>query len=515
MFGPFRLDPEAEILFKGTEPVALGRRAVALLRILAERPGEPVSKDELIEAAWTGVVVEEANLTVQIAALRRVLGEEPGGERWIETLPRHGYRFVGPLETKGTGDPAPRIDVAPALALPDRPSIAVLPFANLSADPEQEYFADGIVEEIITALSRMRWLFVIARNSSFTFKGSIVDVRQIGRDLGVRYVLGGSVRKAGTQVRITARLIDASSGVHLWADRFDGSLDDIFDLQDEITASLVGAIAPKLQQAEIERIRSKPTESLDAYDLFLRGTASLHLWTPPGINAALELFYKAMERDPDFVTAHGMAAWCYVWRQVNGWTTDRSYELAEIVRLARRVSEFGKDDAVALSFGGLALGYVAGDLEGGVALVDRALKLNPNLSAAWHASGWVRSFLCETEVALEHLARAIRLSPLDPLMFSMLQVTALAHFIAGHYVEALTWAERAFRHQSNSLATIRLMAASNAMSGRLAEAQRAIARCQALDPDLRLSNLKDRVGPYRPEDFERYVMGLRIAGLPA
>ena len=238
----------------------------------------------------------------------------------------------------------------------------------------------------------MRWLFVIARNSSFTYKGRTVDVKQVGRELGVRYVLEGGVRKAAQRVRITAQLIDASTGAHLWADHFDGGLEDIFDLQDQVTASVVGAISPKLEQAEIERAKRKPTESLDAYDYY-PARDGLHASDDPGgHHEALELFAKAIELDPDFASAHGVAAFCYVVRKINGWTIDRAQEIADAARLAWRAAELGKDDAVALSFGGLALGYVVGDLEGGVALIDRALVLNPNLAVAWYASGTVRAF---------------------------------------------------------------------------------------------------------------------------
>jgi TolB-like protein len=291
-FGPFRLDAAAEILFRGADPVAVGQRAVALLRVLIEQAGIPVSKDLLIEAEWPGLSIEESNLTVQIAALRRVFESEPGGEGWIETLPRRGYRFRGPLAEGDAGSPAmnstpapSRPDMQPAAslpsvpAIPDIPSIAVLPFDNLSGDPEQEYFADGVVEEIITALSRFRHLFVIARNSSFTYKGRAVDVKQVGRELGVRYVLEGSIRKAPNRVRITGQLIEAASGNHLWADRFDGAMEDIFDLQDQMTASVVGALGPRIEQAEIERASHKPTGSLDAYDYYLRGTAAVHVAT--------------------------------------------------------------------------------------------------------------------------------------------------------------------------------------------------------------------------------------------
>ena len=281
---------------------------------------------------------------------------------------------------------------SPALTLPDKPSIAVLPFQNMSGDPEQEYFADGVVEDIITALSRIRWLFVIARNSSFTYKGRAVDVKQVGRELGVRYVLEGSVRKAANRVRVTGQLIDVSTGAHLWGDRFEGALEDIFDLQDQVTASVIGAIAPQLEHAEIERAKRKPTDSLDAYDYFLRGMANYYGRTREAINEALPLFYKAIELDTNFASAYGMAAWCYAWRKINGWMTDRIQEIAETARLARRAAELGPDDAVALSRGAHALAYVVGDLDAAATFADRALALNPNLAGAWYASGWVRVF---------------------------------------------------------------------------------------------------------------------------
>jgi TolB-like protein/class 3 adenylate cyclase len=400
------------------------------------------------------------------------------------------------------------------LTLPDKPSIAVLPFQNMSGDPEQEYFADGMVEDIITALSRFRSLFVIARNSSFTYKGRAVDVKQVGRELGVRYVLEGSVRRAANRVRIVGQLIDASTGAHLWADRFDGALDDIFDLQDKVTASVVGAIAPKLERAEIERAKRKPTESLDAYDYYLRGIASIHLWTKEANAEALRLFYRASELDPDFATTYGMAAWCYVWRKMNGWMIEPARDIAETKRLAGRASSLGKDDAVALSFGGHALVYVASEVEAGAALVDRALVLNPNLAAAWTASGWVRTVLGDTDAMIEHMARAMRLSPLDPLKFSMQAVTALGHFFAGRFSDAASWAEKAVQEQPNFLITLRAAAASYASAGRSEDAHKAIARALQLDPDMRVSNLKDRLSLLRPEHFIQYVDALREAGLP-
>jgi adenylate cyclase len=402
----------------------------------------------------------------------------------------------------------------PALSLPDRPSIAVLPFQNMSGDPEQEYFADGMVEEIITALSRMPWLFVIARNSSFTFKGRSVDVKQVGRELGVRYVLEGSVRKAGTRVRITGQLIDASTGVHLWADRFEGALEDIFNLQDQVTMSVMGAIAPQLEQAEIERAKRKPTDSLDAYDYFLRGMASYYGRTREAINEALPHFYKAIELDPDFASAYGMAAWCYAWRKINGWMTERVQEIAETARLARRAAELGSDDAVALSRSAHALGYVVGDLDAAVAFVDRSLVLNPNLAGAWYASGWIRLFLGESDVAIKHFAQAMRLSPLDPHSIGMQAGTAFAHLLASRFDEASLWAGKAMWEHTNYLTTLVIAAASNALAGRPAEAQKPMARLRELDPTLRVSNIKDWAAFRRPEDLAKLEDGLRKAGLP-
>jgi tetratricopeptide (TPR) repeat protein len=339
-------------------------------------------------------------------------------------------------------------------------------------------------------------------------------VKQVGRELGVRYVLEGSVRKAGNRVRITGQLIDTSTGAHLWADRSDGELGDIFDLQDQVTASVVGAIAPKLEQAEIERAKRKPTESLDAYDYFLRGMAGIHRLTREANNEALPLFYRAIELDPSFASAYGMAARCYSQRKSSGWVTDWSgQEIAETARLARRAAELGRDDAAALCMAGVALAYVVGDLDDGAALIDRALLLNPNLAWAWLFSGWVKVWLGEPEVAIEHVARAMRLSPNDSHTFQMQMAIACAHFCAGRYAEALSWAEAAAREQPNHLSAAWTAAACAALAGRLSEAEKAMARVRQLHPALRISNLKGMVPLRRSDDFARWVEGLRKAGL--
>jgi tetratricopeptide (TPR) repeat protein len=340
-------------------------------------------------------------------------------------------------------------------------------------------------------------------------------VKKVGRELGVRYVLEGSVRKAATRVRITGQLIDATTGAHLWADRFEGTPEDIFALQDQVTASVVGAIGPKLEQTEIERVRRKPTENLDAYDCYLRAINKYYPTTREASDDALRLFYKAIELDPDFAAAHGIAAWCYTWRKLNIWMIDRAQETAEGVRLARRAAELGKDDALALAWAGHSLAHLAGELEDGVAFADQALALNPNLAIGWGISGWMRVWLGEPDIAIEHTARAMRLSPLDPIMVGFQTATALAHFIAGRHDEASAWAAKALRENPNFPSALRMAAASNAFAGRIEEANRALARVRQLDPALRVSNVRDIIGPFRrPEDIAKYEEGLRKAGLP-
>jgi TolB-like protein/Flp pilus assembly protein TadD len=478
------------------------------------------------------VMVEGSDLFgdgVNIAARLEGLAE-PGGilvsgtaYDYVRNKVKIGFEDLGLQTVKNIAEPVRTYRVPlgavptrtrPALALPDKPSIAVLPFQNMSGDPEQEYFADGIVEEITTALSRLRWLFVIARNSSFTYKGRAVDIKQVGRELGVRYVLEGSVRKAGHRVRITGQLIDTSRGTHLWAERFDGSIENIFDLQDQITASVVGAIAPKLEQAEIERAKRKPTESLDAYDHYLRGMAAFYRWTREGNSEALTHFQRAIELDPNFASAYGMAARCYAQRKARGWIADQARETAETARLAKRAVELGKDDAVALMAAGFALAYVVGDIEDGAAFIDQALVLNPNLASAWMFSGQLKVWLGQPETAIERLTHAMRLSPQDPQLVHVHRNTAQANFIAGRYVEAFSWAEKAARAIPDNLITDGTVAACAALAGRLADAERAVARLRQLQPQLRISDLMDLFPLRRPEDRARWVEGLRKAGLP-
>ena len=519
LFEDYGLDTDRRELYRATSLVSVEPRVFDLLAYVIRNRGHVVGKDDLIATIWNGRIVSESALTTCINAARTAIGDSGEAQRLIKTLPRKGIRFVG-IVREEEGKPAalaPSVAIPeplhPSSALPDKPWIAVLPFVNMSGDPEQEYFSDGITEDIITALSRFRNLFVIARNSSFTYKGRIVDTKQVGGELGVRYVLQGSVRRAGSRVRITGQLIDSSRGTHLWADRFEGGLEDIFDLQDRVTASVVGAIAPRLEQAEIDRAKHKPTDSLDAYDYFLRGMAAFHRWTREANDEALALFFHAIALDPHFAAAYGMAARCYAQRKGGGWVTDRKDEIAEAARLARRAAELGKDDAVALYTAGYALAFVVGDLDDGAAFVDRAIELNTNLAWAWLLSGWTKIWLGEPEIAIQHVARAVRLSPHDPQIFNMHAATASAHFFAGRYFEALSWAQMAVREQPNICIPTCMAAASGALTGRLVEAEKAIAQLRHIDPALRISNLKDVFPIRRPEDFASLAEGLRKAGL--
>jgi len=482
---------QGDVIIEGDDIYGDGVNVAARLEALAEPGGICVS----------GRVQEDAEGKLEITF-------ENAGEQQLKNIVRPVRVYRARLSGAAA---SPR----PALPLPDKPSIAVLPFQNMSADPEQEYFADGIVDEIITALSRFRSLFVIARNSSFAYKGRAVDVKQVGRELGVRYVLEGGVRRAANRVRIIGQLIDTTTGAHIWADRFEGGREDIFDLQDQVTASIIGAIAPKLEQAEIERAQRKPTESLDAYDHYLRGMANLYqLTNREAVDEALRLLQRTIELDPAFAPAHASAAWCYAQRKTQGWVTDRVRETAAATRLARRAIELSKDDAVALSSAGWTLAFLAGDLDAGVGFVDRALGFNPNLAMAWYSSGWLRVWLGKLNMAIEHFAHAMRLSPLDPVIAYAQAGTAHAHFFASRYDEASSWARMALRGMSDLLPALRMAAASDASAGRLEQAHQCLARMREIDPTRRVSNLKEVLGPHRPENLARYEEGLRKAGLP-
>lgn len=399
-----------------------------------------------------------------------------------------------------------------ALQLPDKPSIAVLPFQNMSGDPEQEYFADGMAEDIITALSRFKSLFVIARNSSFAYKGKSPDIRQVGCELGVRYVLEGSVRKAGSRLRITAQLIDGDSGAHTWADRFEGSLEDVFALQDEVTEKVVAAIAPRVERAEMARAKRRHSSNTDAYDCYLRGLACLSPMTPDSIEQALGLFVKAVALDPDYASAYGMAMICRAQRAAFGVARDVAAERSEVARLWQMVVRVGQDDGVALAQAAWGVAYVLRDLSSARQLIDRALGLNSNLASAWANSGWINVWLGQPELALEHLGRAGRL---DPGSISHFSAMAHAYFFLDRHEEALAVAEQMVRYNPQMHAGLRIGTASAAFAGHRDTARMLAVRLQAIDPAFRVSRLNEYLGPYQQSAFvEKYAEGLRLAGLP-
>lgn len=414
------------------------------------------------------------------------------------------------------GESAPERSAVPTVAvqplpLPDRPSIAVLPFDNMSGDREQDYFADGMVEEIITALSRFKSLFVIARNSSFAYKGKSVDIKRVGQELGVRYVLEGSVRKAGNRVRITGQLIEAATGNHIWADRFDGDLEDVFGLQDKVTSNVVGLIAPRLEQAEFERVRQKPTDKLDSYDLYLRGMALIH--QRASLADAYKLFKHAIELDPQFAAAHAMLAWTWMARQATTGSPLDGPERFEAVKHARLASRLGEEDAFVQSTAGHALTYLGHDYDLGSSMVEEAITLNPNLGFAWYSRGWVSLMCGETERAIESFDYMIRLSPLDPLRVSAWIGMAHAYFWLERYEEGCKVARRSLRFNSNAH-SLGAFIINAIRAGDAGEARKAIARLLRVHPGFRTSHVSEAF-PVRDAALrDKIGAALRDAGLP-
>jgi TolB-like protein/Flp pilus assembly protein TadD len=511
--GPFRLDGATDLLLRGSEPVALGQRAVALLRALVAQPGVPLSKDALIEAAWPGQTVEESNLAVQIAALRRVLGTVPGGERWIDTLPRRGYRYVGPTAAPGAERNVPEL-LAPAAGRSgaDKPSIAVLPFANLGGDDADGYFCDGMVEEIITSLSRIRWLFVIGRNSTFVYKSRKAEIREIARELGVRYCLEGSVRKFDRRVRITGQLVDATSGGHLWAERYDGVLDDIFELQDRITANVAAAIEPRILAAEIERATRKSTTNVDAFDLSLRARPHALKRTRAGLDEATRLLRAALEIDPDYAQARAMLALCIANQYFFG-HGEHEAAVVEAVPAAKRAVSSDRDDAEVLAIASYLLAW-GGEHDEAADLVKRATELHPTSSLVCTYGGWSSIFdgRCEDGIALFQTALAV-----DPM--SSHGATACVGISAGYYFrkryeEAIAWGRRGVAKNPHLTSTHRYLAASLAQAGYAADARSAIDTLLTYQPDSSLTRSGKGNAFRNAWMLEHYLDGLRRAGLP-
>lgn len=400
------------------------------------------------------------------------------------------------------------------LALPDKPSIAVLPFQNMSGDPEQEYFADGMVEEITTALSRSRALFVVARNSAFTYKGRAIDIGRVGRELGVRYVLEGSVRRSADRIRITGQLIEVTNQAHIWADRFDGYLNDIFVLQDTVASSVIGAILPSIEKAEIALAVRKPPANLTAYDHYLRGLSSFYLFTREAHRRALPLFVRATELDPGFALAHAVQAGWYITAKAFDWVSIGCVEIEHAERIAREALRLGDDDPRVLVVAGQVLNYVVKKVAEGEALLSRAVNLDPNLATARLWLGGAKNFLGEYDEAIEQLHLALRLSPLDPRTFLAYQGLASAHFQAGRYDEALVWASDGVRRWPDFVQLHRQMMAALAMLGRIDEAAKCSDQVRRLSPGLTIAEYKRTTPFVRSEDVEKVAAAWRLSGMP-
>jgi TolB-like protein/class 3 adenylate cyclase len=499
----------------------LFRIGINLGDILIE--GDDILGDGVNVAARLEGIAEPGGICISSSAYDQVRGKVEVefadlGEQRLKNIDRpvrvYAAKPSGHLRMVALGALPSHPETQKPLPLPDKPSIAVLPFQNMSGDPEQEYFADGMVEDIITGLSRSKSLFVIARNSTFTYKGKAVDIKQVGRELGVRYVLEGSVRKSGNKVRITGQLIEASTGTHLWADRFDGVLEDVFDLQDRVTTSVIGAILPQVERVEIDRAQRKPTESLQAYDYYLRALGASYRYSREANLEVMELSRAANRVDPDFSLSYALAAYSLATRKAFGWSTDMTGEIAETRRLSAKAIELDRDDARVLALAGFPLAYLAGEVERAGLLVRQAVQIDPNLGLARMWMGWINVYLGEHEAGIEQLEIAQRLNPLDPRRYVARTAMAYAHFFVGRHEEASKVAATAIRQQPNYLVGQRIMMACHAVMGRLDEARASCAAVMQIDPSQRVS--RDKAwGPFqRPQDMKKLKEAFLIAGMP-
>ena len=490
-FGPFLLNRRDRSLTRDGILVPLGGRAFDILVVLASSIGETVSKYALLDRVWPGLAIEENNLQVHISALRKALGPNS-----IINVPGHGYRLIAPsqllLATAGIGTSS-------------KPSIAVMPFTNLNGDLEQEYFVDGMVEEIITALSRIRWLFVIARNTSFIYKGKPIDVKQVAREIGARYVLEGLVRKDRNRIRVTAQLIDSSTGAHLWADRFDGMMEDVFDLQDKVASNVAGVIEPALQAAEAARSKRRPTNDLTAYDLYLRAY-EMALSSGRQIPEALSLLEQAIERDNHYGAALAWAAHCCARLLWDGQSQDRDTGRLKGISFARRALEVAGDDSFILANTAQPLAYFGENIGAMIALVDRALTLNPNYARGWHIAGILRCWAGELDNAIECVKASMRLSPRARVGQTFVTL-GQAHFLGLRFDEAVSKLLLAIQDDSSFPHPYRVLAACYAHMGRLEDARDIVARLRAITPVV----MDDPTFLRQVEHRQLFVSGLRLA----
>ncbi|WP_044548160.1 winged helix-turn-helix domain-containing tetratricopeptide repeat protein [Mesorhizobium japonicum] len=513
LFEDFALDGDRRELRRGNSLIAVEPQVFDLLQYLIRNRERVVSKDDLVDAVWQGRIVSDATLASRVNAARSALQDNGEQQRLVRTFPRRGFRFVGTVhEEAGAEATAPVEPAKPGLGIPARPSIAVLPFVNLSGDPDQDYFADGMVEDIITGLSRIRWLFVIARNSSFTYKGRAVDMKQVGQELGVRYVLEGSVRKVGSRVRITGQLIDTEDGGHLWAERYDRELTDVFALQDEITISVVAAIEPNLRRAEIERVKRQRPDSLDAYDLFLRALPDVYTFMPQGAARGLPLLDQALAIEPSYALVHGFAAWAHQTLFIRGGM--QAEHSGKASRHAHAAIEHGSGDAMALALAGFTIGLVEHDRK----LADEAFSQALSLSAS---CAFVYAFGCvpvayggDATRAIDWGEQALRLNPLDAMNCVPQGMIGFGNFLAGRHEQAIAAGRRAVEMNPGFSILHGWLAAPLARLGRIEEAKAAGSRLMALDPHFTIGRWSAAVG-LAPAIIDDVTEAMRLAGLPA
>jgi TolB-like protein len=504
VFGPFVLDTGSRQLHRDGKPVALSQAALSLLEAMLEADGKAISKAELMERAWPGRIVEEGNLTVQIAALRKALGNTADEQDWIVTVPRVGYRLARPQVAEKPAD----------IGTPLKPALAVLPFVNLGGDPEQDYFADGVVEDIITALSRFTNFAVIARNSSFVYKGRAVDVRQVANELGVRYVLEGSVRRAGNRLRITTQLIDCPSGAHLWAQTFDGALDDVFEFQDRITEAVATIVAPHIQAAEIERARRERPGSIAAYDAYLAALPKILAETETENRAAYALLTDALALEPNNGLLLAHAAWVLEHRITMGWRPLSQHDRQKCFEFARRGLERAAGDPIVMTHCAMALVQAAREYDWGMAVLNAALAANPNSMTVAAACGVANLHCGSVEQALALFERSTRLSPRDPFAHLALCGAAHAHMILGNYEEALAWATRSIATNPNFDASYWMLTAAHAHLQRMPEARHFLGELLKLAPGVTIARIREGQPAKDPTRLAAILEGLWIAGLP-
>jgi TolB-like protein/tetratricopeptide (TPR) repeat protein len=519
-FANFTLDTDRRELRDADGAIHVEPQVFDLLFYFAQNTNRVIGKDELIEHVWKGRIVSDAALNSRINSARRAVGETGEKQTLIRTVPRRGFLFAAEVKTPAD-DQAPsavRVDTPadqPKLTLPDKPSIAVLPFANLSGDPEQEYFADGMADEIITALSRCSSFFVISRNSSFTYKGKAADARQVGRELGVRYLMEGSIRRSGDRLRFTGQLIETGTGAHIWADRFEGDMQDIFALQDRITESVTAAIEPKLQSAEIERMKQKPASNLVAYDLLLRAQQFESEFTEKSLANAIQCVEKALAIDSAYAPAMALGAYCYAERRLQGWVKNFDAEAAEGLRLAWQAIELEPENGTVLWMAAFAFWHLGLDAPRSRELFSRSLVINPNSAIALTMAGWIEAFTGNTAKGFELIERAQRLSPRDTRGWLMSTGMATGCMHERRFEEAIDWAEKALVQNRRSAILLRILGAAHSLLGNREKAANIVQELMRIDPQLTVSGLRDRV-PFALNEplWKMYSEALRAAGLP-